>query len=84
MNPHTKERKKEVAKLIKQASKKMGIAIKIIIKMPQQQQHPSTSSRSSSSPWRFLPFKWAIWESSSSNNRLLDRKTPHQTPPSPL
>jgi hypothetical protein len=49
----------------------MGIAIKIIIKMPPQQQqqpHPPTSSRSSSSPWRILPFKWAIWESSSSNN----------------
>jgi hypothetical protein len=42
MNPHTKERK--IAKLIKQASKKMGIAIKIIIKMPQQQQQPPTSS----------------------------------------
>jgi hypothetical protein len=57
MNPRTKERKKEVVKLIKQASKKMGIAIKIVIKMPQQQQQQPTSSSSSSSPWRFLPFK---------------------------
>jgi hypothetical protein len=43
MNPHTKERKKEVVKLIKQA-RKWVLLLKFIIKMPQPQQHPPTSS----------------------------------------
>jgi hypothetical protein len=45
MNPHMKERKKERSSEIDKASKKMGIALKIIIKMPQQRrQHPPTNS----------------------------------------